>query len=84
MKIQKKNGGGGLDGGRVGGDQGGCEWRSESFVKIPNFFFFFFFFWGGGVRMDVTSEAFVKIPPPTRPRWLPRPYMVKSRQKSSL
>ena len=20
--------------GRVGGDQGGCEWRSEAFVKI--------------------------------------------------
>ena len=42
-------GGGGSGGGgggvRVGG-QGGCEWRSEAFVKIQkkkNFF------WGGGV-----------------------------------
>ena len=31
-------------GGRLGG-QGGCEWRSEGFVKIKNFIFFF---WGGG------------------------------------
>ena len=30
-----------------GGGQGGCEWRSEAFVKIQ--FFSFFFFWGGGV-----------------------------------
>ena len=26
------------------GGQGGCEWRSEVFVKIQNNFFF----WGGG------------------------------------
>ena len=26
--------------------QGGCEWRSEAFVKIQNKIFFFF--WGGG------------------------------------
>ena len=37
-------------GGRVGGGgvQGGCEWRSEAFVKIQkkkNLF------WGGGVRL---------------------------------
>ena len=33
------------------GGQGGCERRTEVFVKIPKrnvFFFFFFFFWGGG------------------------------------
>ena len=31
------------------GGQGGCEWRSEAFVKIQKKkFFFFFFFWGGG------------------------------------
>ena len=28
-----------------GGGQGGCEWRSEAFVKIQKKFFFF---WGGG------------------------------------
>ena len=28
--------------------QGGCERRSEVFVKTKFFFFFFFFFWGGG------------------------------------
>ena len=51
-------GGGGRGGGGVGlGGQGGCEWRSEAFVK-------FFFLgggggvgsggsdWGGGVRVD--------------------------------
>ena len=30
-----------------GGGQGGCEWRSEAFVKIQKKKFFFFF--GGGV-----------------------------------
>ena len=39
--------------------QGGCEWRSEAFVKIKKFFFFFF--WGGGggggVRVDVNGEV---------------------------
>ena len=34
--------GGRLGGGRV---QGGCEWRSEAFVKIKKNIFFFF---GGG------------------------------------
>ena len=36
MKIQKKNGGGVGSGGGfgLGGGQGGCEWRSEAFVKI--------------------------------------------------
>ena len=29
------------------GGQGGCELRSEAFVKIQKIFFFFF--WGGGV-----------------------------------
>ena len=51
--------------GRGGGGQGGCELRSEAFVKI-NFFFFFFFFGGGGgggfwsgwgVRVDVNGEV---------------------------
>ena len=49
-------GGGSGWGGRVWrGGQGGCEWRSEAFVKIKKknlffffSFFFFFFFWGGG------------------------------------
>ena len=31
MEKKKKFGGGG---GQVGGVQGGCEWRSEAFVKI--------------------------------------------------
>ena len=35
-------------GGAGWGGQGGCEWRSEAFVKIQNFFFFFFFLGGGG------------------------------------
>ena len=34
-------------GGRVGGCQGGWEWRIEAFVKIQKQDFFFF--WGGGV-----------------------------------
>ena len=44
MKIQKKKKkwGSGLG----GGCQGGCEWRSEVFVKIPKKYIFFFF--GGG------------------------------------
>ena len=37
---------------RKKGGQGGCEWRTEAFVKIQKFFFFFFFGgggrWGGG------------------------------------
>ena len=38
--------------GRVGGgEQGGCEWRSEAFVKIQFFFYFLFFFLGGGCRV---------------------------------
>ena len=54
MKIQKNKlgvGGGGRVGGggggvRVGGGgQGGCEWRSEAFVKIQKKIFIFF----GGV-----------------------------------
>ena len=39
---------------KIGGwGSGGCEWRSEAFVKIQKifFFFFFFFFWGGGGRV---------------------------------
>ena len=43
-----------------GGGQGGCERRTEVFVKIKNFFFFFFFFFffggGGGVRVDMNQE----------------------------
>ena len=41
-------GGGGFGFGGWGG-QGGCEWRSEAFVKIPKKNYFFFF-WGGGGR----------------------------------
>ena len=32
----------------VGGGHGGCELRSEAFVKIREKKIFFFFFWGGG------------------------------------
>ena len=69
MNIQKKNVffiffflGGGGSGGRVaggggGGGQGGCEWRSEAFVKIQKKIFF----WGGGIglgfRVDVAGEV---------------------------
>ena len=42
MKIW---GGSGWGGGWLGG-QGGCEWRSEGFVKIQKKIIFFFF--GGG------------------------------------
>ena len=31
-----------------GGGQGGCEWRSEAFVKIQKKFFYFFLGGGGG------------------------------------
>ena len=54
-------------GGGVGsgwGGQGGCELRSEAFVKIQKKNFFFFFFGGGGggrVRggggVDVNGEV---------------------------
>ena len=50
MNIQKNIfflGGGVALGGGGGGGQGGCEWRSEAFVKIQKKKFFF---WGGGVR----------------------------------
>ena len=39
-------GGGGGGSGWGGGVQGGCEWRSEAFVKIKKKNIFF---WGGGV-----------------------------------
>ena len=52
MKIPKKKKwwGGGEGGWGVGlGAQGGCERRSEVFVKIQKKnIFFFFFVWGGG------------------------------------
>ena len=53
MNIQKKNFLGG-EGVRVGwggsgwGGQGGCEWRSEAFVKIQKKKYFFFEGGGGG------------------------------------
>ena len=54
---------GGVGGGLGwGGGQGGCEWRSEAFVKIKKIIYFFFgggpvrggdqVGWGGGVRVD--------------------------------
>ena len=58
MKIQKNGGGGGRvrfsggggGGGLVGlGGQGGCEQRSEAFVKIQKKYIFF---WGGGGRVE--------------------------------
>ena len=60
---------GGGGGGQVwgGGGQGGCEWRSEAFVKIQNSKNLFFFFLGGGsgqgggrvggVRVDGNGEV---------------------------
>ena len=53
------------------GGQGGCEWRSEGFVKIQKKKYFFFFLGGGGgsvgrglgvrlgggVRVDVNEEV---------------------------
>ena len=58
---------GGGWGGRVrGGGQGGCEWRSEAFVKIQKKNIFFLggggsgqgggSGWGGGVRVDTNGE----------------------------
>ena len=44
MRIQKKWGGSGWGVG-LGGVQGGCEWRSEAFVKIQKKKIVF---WGGG------------------------------------
>ena len=51
MKIQEKNlkkkfffGGGEVGSGRVGGGEGGCERRSEAFVKIH-------FLGGGGLGL---------------------------------
>ena len=46
---KKKNWGGG-GGGQGGGVQGGCEWRSEAFVKIQKKIFFFLGGGGGRVR----------------------------------
>ena len=51
---KKKLGGGGFGFGGWGG-QGGCEWRSEAFVKIQKKNFFFGGGGGvgsGGVRVD--------------------------------
>ena len=45
-KEKQVGGSGRVGGGRVGGS-GGCEQRSEAFVKIQKKMFFFFF-WGGG------------------------------------
>ena len=74
MKIQKQMGGIGSGGGRgVGlGGQGGCEWRSEAFVKIQKKNIFLFFLGGGGLGQGGVGlgglggwerriEAFVKI-----------------------
>ena len=46
-----------MGGGGGGGGQGGCEWRSEAFVKMQKNIFF----WGGGsgwggVRVDGYGE----------------------------
>ena len=69
MKIQKKKLGGGLSGGGGsgwGGGQGGCEWRSEAFVKIQKKKIGEWGGWvggggvrvgGGGVRVDVYGEV---------------------------
>ena len=67
MKIQKKKffflGGGVRGRGRGRGEgssglggQGGCERRTEVFVKIKKKKKYFFFFWGGGGQVDVNQE----------------------------
>ena len=55
-------------GGRVGGGQGGCEWRSEAFVKIQKKNIFFLGGGGGGGvglggqgGCERRSKVFVKI-----------------------
>ena len=67
-KFKKKNWGVGVGGsgwGGGGGGQGGCEWRSEAFVKIQKNKYFFFLggggsgqgvVFGGGVRVDGNGE----------------------------
>ena len=74
MKIHFFGGGGGWgvgSGVRLGG-QGGCERRSEAFVKIKKkkYIYIYFFFGGGGVGgvgfggqggCERRSEVFVKI-----------------------
>ena len=48
-----------------GGGKGGCEWRSEAFVKIQKKKYFFFGRGGGWGACqggcELRSEAFVKI-----------------------
>ena len=63
MKIQKKFGGLGVGGVGLGGGggHGGCEWRSEAFVRIQNKYIFFLGgrgvgLGGGGVRVDGNGE----------------------------
>ena len=62
MKIQKKNWGRGREGGGSGwggggGGQGGCELRSEAFVKIQKKNIGGGVGLGGGVRVDVNGEV---------------------------
>ena len=62
-KREKKSQGEGGQGSQVGG-QGGCERRSEAFVKIQKINSFFFFFlggWGcrgGDVRLGAEKWSF--------------------------
>ena len=50
-----RGGGGGGGGGQVEGGQGGCELRSEAFVKIQKKNYSFFL--GGGNRVDANGEV---------------------------
>ena len=43
------------------GGQGGCEWRSEAFVKIKKKKNFFFFGGGGRVRGRVGLGGWVRV-----------------------
>ena len=74
MKIQKEKKisrgegvGSGGGGDRLGWVQGGCEWRSEAFVKIQTFFFGGVGLGSGGIGLggqggwEQRSEACVKI-----------------------
>ena len=50
-----------MGGGSGWGGQGGCEWRSEAFVKIQKKIIFFFGGGGGGFRQGGGSGWGVRV-----------------------